>query len=52
MCIDLTRMNNVIDVHQEDFDVVVEPGISRKTLNNYLRDTGLWFPVGKYDEFL
>lgn len=40
-------MDQVLDVHQEDFDVTVEPGVTRKALNAYLRDTGLWFPVGK-----
>lgn len=46
VCIDLNQMNNVIDVHTEDFDITVEPGLSRKSLNTFLRDTGLWFPVG------
>ncbi|XP_070574224.1 probable D-lactate dehydrogenase, mitochondrial isoform X2 [Ptychodera flava] len=45
VCIDLTKMDRVIDLNVEDFDVTVEPGITRKFLNNYLRDTGLWFPV-------
>lgn len=40
-------MDQVLDLHQEDFDVTVEPGVTRKALNAYLRDTGLWFPVGK-----
>lgn len=39
-------MDQVLDLHQEDFDVTVEPGVTRKALNAYLRDTGLWFPVG------
>lgn len=43
--IDVTQMNRVLCVNTEDFDVTVEPGVSRKTLNTYLRDTGLWFPV-------
>jgi D-lactate dehydrogenase (cytochrome) len=43
--IDLSRMNRVIAVHAEDLDVVVQPGISRKTLNEYLRHTGLFFPI-------
>ncbi|KAI4877728.1 hypothetical protein NFI96_009690 [Prochilodus magdalenae] len=38
-------MDEVLDLHQEDFDVTVEPGVTRKALNSYLRDTGLWFPV-------
>uniref|UniRef100_A0A4W6EUI9 D-lactate dehydrogenase (cytochrome) n=2 Tax=Lates calcarifer TaxID=8187 RepID=A0A4W6EUI9_LATCA len=38
-------MDQILDLHQEDFDVTVEPGVTRKALNAYLRDTGLWFPV-------
>ena len=33
-------------LHAEDFDVTVQPGVTRETLNTHLRDTGLWFPVG------
>lgn len=45
VCIDLNKMNKVVEVNDEDFDCTVEPGVSRKFLNEYLRDTGLWFPV-------
>uniref|UniRef100_A0A8C7WV26 D-lactate dehydrogenase (cytochrome) n=2 Tax=Oryzias sinensis TaxID=183150 RepID=A0A8C7WV26_9TELE len=38
-------MDQILDLHPEDFDVTVEPAVTRKTLNAYLRDTGLWFPV-------
>lgn len=45
VCFSLRNMDQVLDLHQEDFDVTVEPGVTRKALNAYLRDTGLWFPV-------
>jgi D-lactate dehydrogenase (cytochrome) len=45
LCIDLSRMNAVLAVHPEDGDCVVQPGVTRGTLNSYLRDTGLFFPV-------
>lgn len=47
VCFSLRKMEQVLDLHQEDFDVTVEPGVTRKALNAYLRDTGLWFPVGR-----
>ncbi len=43
--IDLAGMDRVIEVRPEDQDVTVEAGITRKALNHWLRDTGLFFPV-------
>ena len=43
--IDLRDMNRVLDVHAEDLDCVIEPGVTRKALNEYLRDQGLFFPI-------
>ena len=45
ICINLQEMNNVLEVHVEDLDVVVQPGVTRKQLNTYLRDSGLFFPI-------
>jgi len=43
--LDFSDMNRVLAVHPEDFDCVVEPGITRTRLNDDLRDRGLFFPV-------
>jgi D-lactate dehydrogenase (cytochrome) len=43
--IDFRDMNKVLAVHAEDFDCVIEPGVTRKALNDHLRDQGLFFPI-------
>src|SRR5262249_36228559 len=43
--IDFRDMNRVLAVHPEDLDCVVEPGVTRKQLNAFLRDHGVFFPL-------
>jgi D-lactate dehydrogenase (cytochrome) len=43
--IDMRDMSRVVAVHAEDLDCVIEPGITRKALNEHLRDRGLFFPI-------
>ena len=45
VCIDLSQMNAVVAVHEEDLDAVVQAGVTRKQLNEYIKHTGLFFPV-------
>ena len=43
--IDFRDMNRVIEVHAEDLDCVIEPGVTRTLLSETLRDQGLFFPI-------
>jgi D-lactate dehydrogenase (cytochrome) len=43
--VDTSMMKAIKAVHAEDLDCVIEPGVTRKMLNEYLRDQGLFFPI-------
>ncbi len=43
--LDIRDMNRLLAVHAEDLDCVIEPGMTRKRLNELLRDQGVFFPI-------
>lgn len=45
VCLNLSRMDKILAVNPEDFDCTVQAGVTRDVLNNYVRDTGLQFPI-------
>ncbi|SMQ53787.1 unnamed protein product [Zymoseptoria tritici ST99CH_3D7] len=45
ICIDFAFMDQVLAVHEDDLDVVVQPGIGWMDLNAQIQKSGLFFPV-------
>jgi len=45
LALDFSHVDQVLQVNASDMDCEVQAGVKRKTLNESLRDTGLFFPV-------
>ncbi|MDP3835433.1 MAG: FAD-binding protein, partial [Hydrogenophaga sp.] len=43
--IDVSRMNNVLAINAEDLTVTVQPGVTRKAVNEAVKSEGLFFPI-------
>ena len=45
MSVDFAYMNEIIAMHEDDMDVVVQPSVQWMELNDNIKHTGLFFPV-------
>jgi D-lactate dehydrogenase (cytochrome) len=43
--VNLAKLDRILDVNDQDLDCRVEAGVTRKQLNTFLRDKGLFFPI-------
>ena len=43
--LDFTEMNKILRLSEEDLDVSLQPGVTRRQLDTHLRTSGLFFPV-------
>jgi D-lactate dehydrogenase (cytochrome) len=43
--LDVSRMEQVLSIDADDLTVTVQPGITRKRLNEEIKSTGLFFPI-------
>ena len=45
VCLDLSRMDRVLEINADDLDCRVQAGVTREQLNAELKGTGLFFPI-------
>ena len=45
LCLDLSQMDRIVELQEEDMTVTVQAGVCREALNTELRHTGLCFPI-------
>ena len=43
--LDVSQMNQVLRINADDLTVTVQPGVTRKQLNEAVKSTGLFFPI-------
>jgi D-lactate dehydrogenase (cytochrome) len=43
--LDVSRMNQVLSIHADDLTVTLQPGVTRKQLNEAVKSAGLFFPI-------
>ena len=44
ICVDFGRMDKILELHKDDLDVIVQPGLGWELLNEELAKEGLFFP--------
>ncbi|KAE9990053.1 hypothetical protein Vi05172_g785 [Venturia inaequalis] len=45
MSVDFTYMDKIIQLHEDDMDVIVQPSVPWMSLNDQIKESGLFFPV-------
>ena len=44
VCLDVMHMDQILELHEKDLDVVVQPAVGWEDLNEHLQGKGLFFP--------